>query len=143
MFEIIPLARAVADAARDLPAVVADDHPGFPCRVCLRDAAVGEPVRLLTYAPLGRPGPYATSGPIWVHADGCAPWSGPGVPELLRRRLLSLRAYDAGDRMVVADVTDGTALEGLAARMLDDPRVRVIHVHLARPGCYACRIERS
>ena len=126
----------------DVTPVVASSQPGFPCRVCLRDAAVGERVLLFSYAPFDRPGPYRTVGPVYAHAEGCAPYRGDDVPEMLRRRLLSLRAFDADDRMVDADVVEGRALETLAERLFADERVRVVHVHLARPGCWACSLVR-
>jgi hypothetical protein len=45
--------------------------------------------------------------------------------------------------MVDADVVEGTALEALAERLLDDPRVAYLQAHHARRGCYAARIERA
>src|SRR5688572_4320773 len=134
-FRIVPLPAAVADRAREVPPVEADEHPGFPCRICLRDAAVGERVRLFGYAPFEKDGPYRTSGPIFVHAEPCERYAGGEVPEMLRVRLLSLRAYDAEERMVTADVTEGTGLEAAAARLFADARVTAVHVHLARAGC--------
>ena len=123
--------------------VVADSQPGFPCRICLRDAAAGERVKLFSYAPFSRPGPYRTVGPVYVHAETCARFGGGEVPAMLRRRLLSLRAFDAHDRMVDCDVAEGAGLEELAERLFADERVRVIHVHLARAGCWACSLERA
>ena len=45
--------------------------------------------------------------------------------------------------MVDADVVDGQALEPVIARLLGDPRADYLHVHFARPGCYAARIDRA
>jgi hypothetical protein len=87
-----------------------------------------------------------------VHAERCAPYAAAAeadaggranVPDALARRLLSLRAYDAQGLMRSADVVDGRALAARAARLFaDDAAVVVVHVHHARPGCFACRIER-
>ena len=65
------------------------------------------------------------------------------VPEALRCRLLSLRAFDAGHQMVDADVVDGTAAETLIARLLALPQVDYIQAHFARRGCYAALIRRA
>jgi hypothetical protein len=61
----------------------------------------------------------------------------------MRIRPMSLRAFDADDLMVDADVVDGHQLERLIARFLADPRVAYVHAHYARRGCYAARIDRT
>ena len=65
------------------------------------------------------------------------------VPALLRSRLLSVRAHDRDDLMTNADVVEGGDLEAVIARLLGDARVRYLHVHFAKPGCYACRVDRA
>ena len=65
------------------------------------------------------------------------------VPDALRRRLLSLRAFDAAGMMVDADVVEGTQIEGLIERLFGDPAADFIQVHHARRGCYAARVERG
>jgi hypothetical protein len=42
-----------------------------------------------------------------------------------------------------ADVVEGVALENLVGRFFADPEVAFLHVHNARRGCYACRIDRA
>src|SRR5204863_1457089 len=46
--------------------VVADEKPGFPCRVSLVDAEVGETVLHLTYTHHDVAGPDRASGPVYV-----------------------------------------------------------------------------
>jgi hypothetical protein len=48
------------------PAPVADQSPGFPCRVSLEDAEVGEEVLLLAFEHMAVDSPYRASGPIYV-----------------------------------------------------------------------------
>ncbi len=123
---------------------VADRRPGFPCRVSLEDATPGEQVVLLPFTHQPAASPYRASGPIFVRET--AHQASPAideVPELLRSRLLSVRAYDAAAAMIDADVVDGRELESLVSRLLDNPRADYLHVHFARPGCYACRIDRT
>jgi transcriptional regulator len=57
--------------------------------------------------------------------------------------MLSVRAYDSDGSMVDADVVDGVAVETLLARLFDRADTSYVHVHFARRGCYACRVERA
>jgi hypothetical protein len=36
----------------------------------------------------------------------------------------------------------GTALASLIESMFEDPAVSYLHVHNAKPGCYAARVDR-
>lgn len=151
---ILAVPSTVADAVRqtrrdtyghhDLaPYRVTEPHSA-PCRVCLRDADVGEDVLLFGYSPFAGPHPYRTVGPIFVHLTPCAPYdSATGVPAALRRRLLSVRVHDRAGRMLDAEVTPGDQIRELAERFLALPAAHELHVHHARPGCFACRIVRS
>ncbi|MGO8876240.1 MAG: DUF1203 domain-containing protein [Acidimicrobiales bacterium] len=128
-------------AARGV-AVEVDAADSYPCRRCLRDGRVGETMTLVSYDPfLGR-SPYTGPGPIFVHSRDCELAGATAVPEQLRRRLLAVRAYDAAHFMVDCDVVDGCALETVAARFFADPQVSYAHVHFARAGCFAVRLDR-
>jgi hypothetical protein len=151
-FQILALPVAVAEHVRrsrsdpwgnrDIGATPVVEAHSAPCRVCLRDAAVGDEVLLFGYSPFVTPGPYRTVGPIFVHAAPCPPFAGATVPDALRRRLLSVRAHGRDGRMLDAEVTPGDGLAALAGRLLAGPDVLELHVHHARPGCFACRIVR-
>ena len=65
------------------------------------------------------------------------------VPDVLRRRVLSLRGFDASDMMVDGDVVDGTAFESEVERMFGNTSVAYIQAHYAKRGCYAARIDRA
>ena len=131
-------------AARGIARVTADAKPGFPCRITLEDAEPGETLLLLNWRHLDGDTPYRADGPIFVReAARSARMERNAVPEQLRSRLLSVRAYDASGWMRDAEVAEGVALEALIARFLSDPAVDFLHVHNARRGCYACRIERG
>jgi hypothetical protein len=123
---------------------VADRQPGFPCRVSLLDAAPGEAVVLVPFTHQDADSPYRASGPIFIRENAQQAHMGVNeVPELLRSRTLSVRAYDAGGLMVDADVVDGHLLDTAIERLFDEPRVEYLHVHFARPGCFACRVNRA
>jgi hypothetical protein len=130
--------------ARGARLVVVEETPGTPCRVSLQDAEVGETVVLVPYVHHDVLSPYRASGPIFVRRGARTASPAPGeVPLLLRHRLLSLRGYDAAGMMVTAEVVQGTELEPALLRMLAEPAVDYLHVHHAKPGCFACRVERA
>jgi Protein of unknown function (DUF1203) len=116
----------------------------FPCRVSLRHAAPGEAVLLLNYEHLPLASPYRARHAIFVR-DGAEPFCPvPGVvPEILRCRLLSIRAYDEGGIMLDADIVDGSAVEPVLERFLDNGNAAFLHVHNAKQGCFAARVERA
>jgi hypothetical protein len=58
-------------------------------------------------------------------------------------RLLSVRAFDVHHMMIDADVGEGTQAAEMFKRFLDNPQTSYLHVHNARRGCYAARVERS
>jgi hypothetical protein len=121
---------------------IADKKPGFPCRVSLADAELGERVILLPFPHQTAPSPYQASGPIFVREiaeDVSLPPD--TIPNMLRSRLLSIRAYDSQGFMVDAQVVGGDELDGLLSGVLTMPGVSYAHVHFARPGCYACRVD--
>jgi hypothetical protein len=124
--------------------VVADKSPGFPCRVSLADAGVGEELLLLAYEHHAVPSPYRASGPIFVRRNATTSILRPGqIPEYVARRLISVRAYDSAHWMVEALVSEGSELRPHFERLLGDPRVAYLHLHNARQGCYSCRVERA
>ena len=131
-------------AARGVRRVIADRQPGFPCRVSLRDAAPGESLLLLNYEHLPLPGPYRSSHAIYVreYAAECVPGVNE-IPAVLATRLLSVRAFDAAGMMVDAEVSAGVEVAPLIGRYLDDERIMLVHLHNARPGCYAAQAVRA
>lgn len=129
-------------AARHAVRRVADSKPGFPCRVSLTDADAGEEVLLINYEHLPVDSPYRASHAIYIRAAEATCDVVDSVPSMLRSRLLSLRAYDAVGMMTAADVVDGSELERGIGKMFSDERAKYLHVHFARPGCYAARIDR-
>ena len=129
---------------RDIVRRVADRKPGFPCRVSLRDAEPGETLLLLNYEHLPVASPYRARHAIYVRENvRTAKPTVNEIPEVLRTRLLSLRAYDSAGMMVDADVAQGSDLEPAIQRMLAQPGVQFIHAHNAKPGCFAARIDRA
>jgi hypothetical protein len=131
-------------AAEGVRRCVADVVPGFPDRIELSDLAVGETALLLNYEHQPAPTPHRSRHAIFVRegAERAAVLTGT-VPEVILRRPISLRAFDAAGEMLDADLAEGAALEPLIARFLARPDVAYLHAHYAKRGCYAARIERA
>jgi hypothetical protein len=123
---------------------VATGHPGFPCRVSLADAAVGEELLLLPFVHQPGASPYRASGPIFVRR-GARRRSLPAgvVPAYVTQRLISVRAYDADDMMVDASVCDGVEAASEIERLFGNAGVAYIHLHNAKRGCFACAVVRA
>ena len=131
-------------AARNARKLVADAKPGFLCRVSLIDAEPGERVILVPYTHHRVNGPYNSSGPIFVRENAMpAELEINELPEVVKTRLMSVRAYDADSWMFGSGVAEGQDLEGLIKQFLEDPNVAYLHLHNAKPGCYSCRVDRA
>jgi hypothetical protein len=123
---------------------IVDKKPGFPCRVSLADAEVGETVLLVNYEHQPARTPFRSSHAIYVRVDAVEAKCATGeVPELLRSRLISLRGFDDSGMLINADVTEGRTLEPAIERLFANAKIDYIHLHYAKPGCYAARVERS
>ena len=131
-------------AARGMRRMIVDQPVGFPCRISLEDAPVGERVLLLPFVHQDVDSPYRASGPIFVRAGIREARRIAGeLPPYLTNRLLSVRAYDASDSIVDADVVDGSAAAPVIERFLARDEVSYLHLHFARYGCFACRVDRA
>ncbi|MFV3129602.1 DUF1203 domain-containing protein [Niveispirillum sp. KHB5.9] len=134
--------QALAD--KGVRRMVAPGDGLYPCRVTLADVPAGTPVLLLSYQHQPANGPYRAEGPIFV-TEGPAETvvATDAVPGMMEKRILSVRAYDADDMIVDADVVEGKEADALFRRYLEVPEVAYLHVHLARRGCYAGRVDRG
>jgi len=131
-------------AAKGVKRYVADKNPGFPDRIAMRDVELGERVLLLNHVCQPGDTPYRATHAIFVGEGSEATYNRVGeVPEVMRVRLLSLRAYDAEHMMIDADVVDGREVEPLIHRLFANPEVAYIHAHNAKRGCYSGLIERA
>ena len=124
--------------------VTATAKPGFPDRIGLRDAEVGESLILVNHAHQDADTPYRASHAVFVSEAGGAVYDRVGeVPEVLRLRPISLRAFTEAGDLVEADLAEGDAVEPAIRRLLSNPAAAYLHAHFAKPGCYAARIERA
>ena len=129
---------------RGIRRVVADKKPGFPCRISLVDAEVGEELLLLPYRHQPENSPYQASGPIFIRSGARQHVADPSeVPPYVSGRLISVRAYDERHFIVDAEVCAGADVTNTIRRMLESKEVCYIHLHNAKRGCFSCRVERA
>jgi len=131
-------------AQRSMKRVVADANHGFPCRISLVDAEVGEELLLLPYCHQPADSPYRASGPIFVRKGARQRIGAPSeIPPYVASRLISVRAYDERDWIADAEVCEGIEVAGVIRRFFGNSRVRYLHLHNAKRGCFSCRVERA
>jgi hypothetical protein len=118
--------------------------PGSPCRVSLQDAEIGEEILLVHYEHQSTDTPFRASHAVYVRpgAEQAAPAVNE-IPQLFRSRILSLRCFDAEGMMIHADLADGRELEAGIEQVFPRLEVAYIHLHYAKPGCYAARVDRA
>ncbi len=135
-----------ADAYGLAPERRVSDGEGVPCRHCMRMVGKGEPYLVLAWRPFSTLQPYAETGPIFLHAQDCAPAAaGQGeLPEMLDGPDYIVRGYDAGERIVygTGGVVARAKIRVRAIELLADPAIAFVHVRSARNNCFQCRIER-
>lgn len=132
-------------AARGVIRHTATAPIGFPCRITLRDAEVGQTLLLLNYQHQAADTPYRSSHAIYVNE--AAPETEVVVDDLPQclavRPCIALRAFDDAGMMTAAELSAGADLAPVIERMLDDPQVAYLHAHNAGRGCFAARIDRN
>ena len=139
LFSLSDAALATQRAVRK----VADGRAGYPCRVSLTDARPGESVILVNYEHLPGTSPYRATHAIYVRAGEQTYDARDEVPDQLRARLLSVRAFDVRAMLTGCVVVEGRQLEPAIERLFSDRAAQFLHVHYAAAGCYAARVERA
>jgi hypothetical protein len=121
-----------------------DAKPGFPDRVAVRDLDIGETAILLNYEHQPADTPYRSRHAIFV-SEAAEPALDlvDAVPEAIRIRTISLRAFDMDGDMLDAELADGVDLILVIERFLAMPNTSYLHAHYAKRGCYAARIVRA
>ena len=122
----------------------ASEAPGYPCRISLEDASLGEELLLLPYLHQPAASPYRSSGPIFIRRGATQRrWAVGEVPRYVTSRLMSVRAYDAAHMIVAATVCEGTDTAREIQQCFGQDDVAYIHLHNARRGCFSCQVVRA
>ncbi len=100
---------------------------------------------LVNHAHLTDPtSPCRAAGPIFVREAAVEAGAVEGqAPEMLAKRLLSLRVYDGRNMITEAEVIEGRTLDARLAAWFDHPTTEQIHIHFAPRGCYLARAVRA
>ena len=131
-------------AAKGAQRIIVDAKPGFPCRVGLADAEIGETVILVPFVHHDVESPYRASGPIFVRESATEAQVAVGeIPEVVTTRTMSVRAYDENGIMLDGSVVPGAQIETQIRKLFADPRIEYLHLHNAGAGCYSCKVERA
>jgi len=131
-------------AARNARRMTVTSAPGFPCRVSMKDAAIGETVILTNHRHQPANSPYQSSHAVYVTKGAAEGTPDIGeVPEMIRSRLLSLRLFSAEDMIVDGDVLEGDDLADALNSAFSNDDVAYAHVHFAKHGCFAARVTRA
>ena len=131
-------------AAYDVIRMRVTEKPGFPCRVTLADAEIGESMLLLNHVSHDVANPYRASHAIFVNETaGEAARYDDRIPPVFDRRILSLRGFDASGMMADALLTQPGEAEAGIRKLFANPAIETIHAHNAVRGCFSARIERN
>jgi hypothetical protein len=116
----------------------------MPCRVSLEHARLGEELLLVNFRHQPANTPYRATHAIYVRRAAERTFDAVDtVPEVLRSRLLAIRAFDREHMMINAEVCEGVEAADLFERFLAEKQTSYLHVHNAKRGCYAARVERA
>lgn len=128
---------------RGIKRMKVDAKPGYPCRVSLEDAEIGEEVILLPYEFHKTNSPYKSRGPIFVRKGVTTKvLKNNEIPIMLNHRLLSFRGYDKDGFMKVAITEKGENVHHVIEQIFANMEIEYIHIHNSSPGCYNCEVRR-
>jgi hypothetical protein len=124
--------------------VTATAKPGFPCRVTLEDAEVGETMLLFHHVSHDVDTPYRSAYAIYVRENAQAPAHYVDeVPPILQGRPLGLRGFDAVGMLRGALLALPGEADAKIRALFDQPEIATIHAHNAAHGCSAAKIVRD
>ncbi len=109
-------------------------------------AAPGDRLGLIAYRPFTRPGPYAESGPVFIHAEACAGYATTGSypPGYRDWPTMVFRPYhyDGAIAYDAIQLGDAATAEALIAGLLADPAIEFIHARNVYAGCFMFCVSR-
>lgn len=83
------------DAYDRAPERAISDGKDNPCKHCLDFVPERAEMLILAYRPFETDHPYAETGPVFLCAQACKPWSGTGSPPILNSPDYLLKGYTA------------------------------------------------
>jgi hypothetical protein len=128
----------------DAQPVTVTARPGFPCRVTLEDAEVGETVWLFNHVSHDVDTPYRSAYAIYVR-DGVQDAASytDQVPPVMAGRPLGLRGFDAQGMLRNASLALPGEADAKIRALLAQEEIATIHAHNAAHGCFVAKIVRD
>lgn len=130
-------------AERNAMRVTVTARPGFPCRISLEDAPIGETVILLHHVSHDAPTPYRSAYAIYVRDVGEAAGYRDCLPPVMQGRPLGLRGFDSAGILRDARLAGPGQAEGAIRDLFGTPAIAYIHAHNAAHGCFVAQIDRT
>ena len=129
---------------RGVIAKLADMKPGYPCRISLEDAELGERVLLLNHESHSTTTPFRSTFAIYVRpsATKSAVYEN-DLPPVFLNRPIALRIFDKAGMLIGADMGINGELQSKIKTAFDKPGAAYIHAHNAMHGCFAAAITRA
>jgi hypothetical protein len=144
--EVKALREGGPDAYGQLPERARSDGAGNPCRHCLDFVPEGADMLILAYRPFDHLQPYAETGPIFLCADDCKPWSGKGIPPILTSSpsyLIKGYTTDQRIRYGTGRIVEKQEVAAYAAALLERDDISFVDARSARNNCFQLRIVRN
>lgn len=131
--------------AQGIVPVIADANPGYPCRVSLDFAPLGERLLLMNYEHHAAESPFASRYAIYVRDGAQSLDLEPGElpPVFQRRSPIAVRAFDGAGMLKTAELVEGPEAGAVFNRLLDREDIDYIHAHYAAYGCFAAQVVRG
>jgi hypothetical protein len=129
-------------AERGARRVTAAADRGFPCRVSLRDAKLGDQLILLHHTSHDVATPYRSAYAIYVR-EGVQPAEYiDATPPVFEGRPLAFRGFDAEGMLRDARLAAPGEAEAKILDLFANPEIAYIDAHNAAHGCFAARVVR-
>jgi hypothetical protein len=119
------------------------DGPGYPCRVTLEEAEVGEELLLVNHVSNDAATPFRSSHAIYVRRAAAAGRFEDEAPAIFATRTLGLRGFHADGMLQGALLALPGEADSKIRELFERPEVASIHAHNAALGCFLARIERN
>lgn len=118
-------------------------RPGFPCRISLEDADIGETVILLHHVSHDVATPYRSAYAIYVRQGVQAAAYRDEIAPVMQGRPLGLRAFDAAGMLRDARLAMPGDADAAVRALFANPHIAYIHAHNAAHGCFVAQIDRG
>jgi hypothetical protein len=117
--------------------------PGYPCRISLEEAELGEPLVLVNHVSNDVETPFRARHAIYVRRGVERGRYTDAVPPIFATRTLGLRGFDAEGMLRGALLVPPGEADAKIRALFEQPAIAEIHAHTAALGCFLARIERN